>query len=65
VAGCVGLAVPCVRPIWWETQPGYVQNDHQAHTQTGMLKPRWSSGGYNKYEGKEEDHHLLSCFPYL
>jgi hypothetical protein len=48
LAGCVCLAIPCVRPPWWETRPGYVQNDHQAYTHTDMLKPRLSSGGYNK-----------------
>lgn len=32
LAGCVCLAIPCVRPLWWETQPGYVQNNHQAYT---------------------------------
>lgn len=39
IASWMWSATLRVRPIWWEGRLGYVQHTHQAHTQTGMLKP--------------------------
>lgn len=57
------LSYPCFRPVWWEAQLSYVQHNHQKHIHTDMSKPRLSSGGYHKLQGKSPDHSSPSYSP--